>query len=232
MPKRVVLIAHNDDPRDDRVMTHLVRAGYAPEVRKPFRGEPLGEPGDIAGTVLYGGPFTVFETARHPFLAEEYRWIEACLKADVPMLGICQGAQQIAWHLGGGAGPYPEPLHEFGYYEIRPVPGAEDFLPQPLRVSQSHWHTFGIPAGAVRLAESDFYPNQAMRYGTHVYAFQFHAEVTIEGFRRWQTAPGAAFGKPGAQTREEQTRLMHAHDAAQADWFYGFLGKLFPAVTA
>ncbi|MDE0695176.1 MAG: glutamine amidotransferase, partial [Boseongicola sp.] len=56
---------------------------------------------------------------------------------------------------------------------------------------------------------------------------QFHPEVTIEGFRRWQKQNWANYDRPGVQQREEQTRLMHEHDAAQAEWFYGFLGSLF-----
>jgi len=43
-----------------------------------------------------------------------------------------------------------------------------------------------------------------------------------------QNRPTANYDKPGAQTREEQDRLMVLHDAAQAAWFNGFLRKLFP----
>jgi hypothetical protein len=52
--------------------------------------------------------------------------------------------------------------------------------------------------------------------------------VTIEGFRRWQDA-SSNFGNSGAQTKAEQDALMHAHDAAQAKWFYAFLDRLFAA---
>lgn len=227
MARRLVLIAHNDDPRDDRAAQWAVARGFAVEVVRPFRGEPLGSPEGIAGSILYGGPFNVFETARHPFLLDEYRWIEGCLRADVPLLGICQGAQQIAHHLGAHVGPYPDPVHEFGYYEIRPRPGAEDFLPAPIRASQSHYHTFAIPAGCQHLAESDLYPNQAFRHGPRAYALQFHAEVMPAGLRRWQAAPWAAWGRPGAQTREEQDRLMPLAEAEQGPWFEGFLSRLF-----
>ena len=71
------------------------------------------------------------------------------------------------------------------------------------------------------------FPNQAFRYGSKVYALQFHSEVTIEGFRRWQNAPWAMYARLGAQPREEQDRLMYRHDADQAEWYYGFLGTLF-----
>ena len=66
-----------------------------------------------------------------------------------------------------------------------------------------------------------------MRYGERAYAFQFHAEVTRPGFRRWQEKLDIHHGKPGAQTREEQDRLGAEHDQAQHAWFMGFLDRLF-----
>ncbi len=52
-----------------------------------------------------------------------------------------------------------------------------------------HWHgeTFDIPEGAVRLAGSALYPNQAFRYGDKAYAFQFHIEVTKTMIYEWLT---------------------------------------------
>lgn len=228
MSKRVVLVRHGDDPPDDRVHTYMVRNGFTPELRRPYQGDELGEPDEtLAGTVVYGGPFNAYEHEQHAFLKEEDRWIEACLAADVPLLGICQGAQQIAHHLGAAVGPKPGEPHEFGYYRLDPIDANNGFLQEPLWVTQAHFHTFDIPATATHLAGTEAFPNQAYRYGDKVYGFQFHPEVTIEGFRRWQAAPWAAYGKPGSQSRAEQDRLMIEHDARQADWFYGFLDRLF-----
>jgi GMP synthase (glutamine-hydrolysing) len=213
MKKRVILVRHGDDPPDDRVHTYLVRNGFEPVVKKPFAGDMLGEIDEtVGGSVVYGGRFEAYAHDRFPFLKEEARWIEACMARGVPLLGICQGAQQIAHVLGATVGP------------------AEDgrgILPGAIHVTQSHYHTFGIPKGATHLASSAAFPNQAFSYGASTYAFQFHPEVTIEGFRRWQASLNAFYDKPGAQTREEQDRLMHRHDAAQAEWFYGFLERLF-----
>jgi len=41
------------------------------------------------------GPFNVFETERHPFLKDQHRWAEGCMKRSIP-LGICQGAHAPA----------------------------------------------------------------------------------------------------------------------------------------
>lgn len=226
--RKLVLVRHVDDPPDDRVVSFAVTQGFDPVIVRPFKGEALPEADDsVAGSVIYGGPFNVFEEDRHPFLHAEAEWIRTCMAGKVPLLGICQGAQQIARVMGAEVGPPASGLHEFGYYPVSPTPEGQDLLPDTLYMTQAHFHTFAIPEGAVHLATSPLYPNQAFRIGDRTYGFQFHPECTIEGFRRWQSTPWAAYGKPGAQSREEQDALMLEHDARQAEWFYAFLAKLF-----
>lgn len=228
MARRVILIRHGDEPEDDRVTAYFRDRGTKTEVLRPFAGEALPTvDGAIAGSVVYGGPFSVFEEDRFPFLREEARWIGECMAAGVPLLGICQGAQQIARVLGAEVGPAPDGSHEFGYYEIAATEAGRALFPPSLVVAQSHWHGFGIPSGAERLAGSALFPNQAFRFGETTYGFQFHAEVTPAGFRRWQQAPWAMHGKPGAQPLSEQNRMMAAHDGAQHDWFMDFLARFF-----
>lgn len=228
MAKRAVLIKHGAEPDDDRVVAFFRGRGIETEIVRPFRGETLGAVDDsVVASTVYGGPFNVFDEDKHPFLHEEARWIRDCMVRDVPLLGICQGAQQIARVLGAEVGPKAGEPNEFGYYKITPTEAGRDVFPESLHVAESHFHEFQVPAGAELLAGSALFGNQAFRHGGKVYGFQFHAEVTPSGFRRWQEAPWARYGKPGAQTREEQDRLMAAHDQAQHDWFMGFLGKLF-----
>jgi GMP synthase (glutamine-hydrolysing) len=101
MPRKIVLVLHGDDPPDDRVVTFAVQHGFEPVFCRPFKGNKLGNPGpDVAGSVVYGGPFNVFEEAKHPYLNDEADWIRACMAQGIPLLGICQGAQQIAHVLG------------------------------------------------------------------------------------------------------------------------------------
>lgn len=228
MRDKIILIRHGDDPLDDRVYTHALARGFEPVVVRAFAGDVLGVPDEtVAGTVIFGGGYNVDAVAEHPFLRREYRWIEACLAAGVPMLGICQGGQQLAHLLGATVGPMPGTPHEFGYYPIDPVPGAEHFLAGSLHVCQAHFHGFELPPGAELLASGGTFPHQAFRVGESAFGLQFHPEVTPAGFRRWQDAAWAMFDKPGAQDRAEQDRLMAKHDAAQDRWFRDFLDRLF-----
>jgi GMP synthase (glutamine-hydrolysing) len=100
-------------------------------------------------------------------------------------------------------------------------------MEETLHVTQAHFQNFDLPHGSTLLATGERCPNQAFRYGRHAYGLQFHPEVTHHIFRRWQTAEWAFHDHPGAQTVEEQTRLMELHDAAQASWTIRFLGELF-----
>lgn len=234
---RVLVLRHGDDPPDDRVHTHLHLAGYAIETLRLHAGDTLPALDTIAGAVVHGGPFDADGEARHPFLRDEDRVIAHCLARELPLLGICQGAQQMARHLGARTGAMNGRVMEFGYYRVEPTDAGRDMLGEPLVVTQAHWHTFDIPAGAVHLARSILFENQAFSYGPRAVALQFHPEVTIEGFRRWEERVSAGTwtdlsGFTGVQDAGERRRAMLAHDEAQARWFRGLLAGLFAPLAS
>jgi GMP synthase-like glutamine amidotransferase len=71
------------------------------------------------------------------------------------------------------------------------------------------WHgdTFDLPVGAVRLASSDLFPNQAFRYSNRVYALQFHIEVTPAIVLDWFKHEEIDLGR----MKEESDRIYPAY---------------------
>ncbi len=156
----------------------------------PYRGETLPPLEELLGLVVMGGPMGVTDTTAHPHLAEELELLRSAVAAGKPVLGVCLGAQLLAASLGArvyrGEQPEIEPgtvaLTDAGRSD--PVLGAAGRSELPV----VHWHqdTFELPAGAVRLAGSDLYPNQAFRAGGCAYGLQFHVEVDRELAKGWR----------------------------------------------
>ena len=59
-----------------------------------------------------------------------------------------------------------------------------------------------MPEGAVRLAKSDLYPNQAFKYTDNAYAFQFHIEVSKEMVYDWLKNEPVDLNKIKAETEK------------------------------
>jgi GMP synthase (glutamine-hydrolysing) len=118
--------------------------------------------------------------------------IEDAMQRNLPVLGICLGAQLIAKTLG--ADVYPSKQKEIGWYDLHITPQAAQgsilkSLGQTEKVFQWHGDTFDIPASTVHLAASPLCVNQAFRYGEKVYGLQFHLEVDEAMILRWLRVP-------------------------------------------
>ena len=55
---------------------------------------------NAGGLIVMGGPMGVYQTDRYPWLRDEMRLIEDAMKSDLPVLGVCLGAQILAAALG------------------------------------------------------------------------------------------------------------------------------------
>ena len=72
---------------------------------------------------------------------------------------------------------------EIGWYDLKLTKDSRqdkvfNSLPGTIKVFQWHGDTFDIPDGAVHLAGSELFSNQAYRVGSSIYGLQFHLEVT------------------------------------------------------
>jgi GMP synthase-like glutamine amidotransferase len=132
--------------------------------------------------VVMGGPMSVNDVARYPWLVAEKAFIREALERGVRVLGICLGAQLIANALG--ARVYPNGAKEIGWFPVRAIESADPVQEQglqfPPEVRVFHWHgeTFDLPPAARRLASSAACENQAFVIGRHGVGLQFHAETT------------------------------------------------------
>lgn len=154
-------------------------------------GDELPDWREFAAIVAMGGPMSANDEAELPWLREEKELVEAAVRAGLPFWGVCLGVQLLAASLG--ARVYAGDAPEVG---VLPVELTEDGLQDPVfaalppTVPALQWHgdTFDLPEGAVRLAGSPAYPNQAFRFA-NAYGVQFHLEVSGAMAREWMDVP-------------------------------------------
>jgi GMP synthase (glutamine-hydrolysing) len=173
---------YEDEARDRGVTLDRVLLDEHPEL-------PDWRP--YAGIVVMGGAMGAYEEDAHPWLAAEKRLIAEAVAAGRPYWGVCLGAQLLAASLGARVTPGSRP--ELGVLPVRLTDAAATdpvFAGAPREFAALQWHgdTYELPAGAVRLAESDLYEQQAFVIG-RAYALQFHLEVDSELAAEWMAIP-------------------------------------------
>lgn len=130
------------------------------------------------GIILTGGPNSVYDE-KSPHISKEL------FEMGIPILGICYGAQLMAYTLGGEVATAP--VSEYGKTDVKI--DSKDTLFKDVCDETVVWmsHTDYIkevPRGFRITAHSDVCPVAAMEnHGLGLYAFQYHPEVThsVEG---------------------------------------------------
>ena len=133
--------------------------------------------------VILGAPESANDD--FPYLIEEQQLIKNSVNDDVPVLGICLGSQLIAKTFG--AKIYSGPKKEIGFYNDLKISSDSTFFSgfqNPFTVFHWHGDTFDLPQGALRLASSEHYLNQAFQYKSAI-GLQFHLEVNEEMVNLW-----------------------------------------------
>lgn len=149
------------------------------------------EPEEFDMLLIMGGTMSVYQEEEFPWLRPEKKFVKEAIDTGKPVLGSCFGAQLIAEVLGGKV--TRNRFKEIGWYRVKALAGENasnkekilSELPSGLfpEFTAFMWHgdTFEIPAGAVRLFESEACNNQGFIHGENILGLQFHPEAD----RQW-----------------------------------------------
>ena len=163
--------------------------------------------------VVLGGHEAAYELEKFPYLAGELRLIRSRIDAELPLLGVCLGAQLMAGSLG--ARNYRGETADYGYRDLLLTEaGAASPLRHSLGVPMLEWHGdhFDLPTEATLLASSVAYPNEAFSVGDFALGVQFHPEVTDAMHDDW-TADTASELRAHGITVEAWRALRDEHNA-------------------
>jgi GMP synthase (glutamine-hydrolysing) len=208
-------------------------AAYADELRawdvevirvEVDAGEPLPDWRRCSGIVAMGGPMGAYEEERLPWLTTEKRLIGDAVRAGLPYWGVCLGVQLLAASLD--ARVYGGEHAEVGMLPVILTPEAAtdsvfSVLPAQFAALQWHGDTYELPEGAVQLAHSEAYEQQAFRF-QRAYGLQFHLEVDAALATDWGEVPAYAqslrelLGDDGLPSLVEDVRRHQAEMIALA----------------
>ena len=233
----LVVVVHPTDPLA-RLGEWLRDAGCELDERHVHAGDVLPDSlDDHDGLVVLGGPQSAMDDEEtSPELVGARNLLRRALAEDVPTLAICLGAQLLA-QVGGGRVREAVDGPEVGALLVAKRDAADAdpvFGPLPLSPDVLQFHHDEIselPTGAVLLASSPMYANQAFRVGRHVYGLQFHIETTPEIIREWaeRDVVGVAASPWDRETLCELLDAAHPH--VEAVWA-PFAGRFADLVRA
>jgi GMP synthase (glutamine-hydrolysing) len=131
-----------------------------------------------------GGPMSIHDEEKFPWLKEEKKFIKKAIEENKKVIGICLGSQLIASVLG--AMVYPNAEKEIGWFDVHRV--KESYQTDLLsgfyeKLKVFHWHgdTFELPPKSVHLFQSEICKNQGFLFGRNVLGLQFHFEINEKG---------------------------------------------------
>ena len=173
--------------------------------RDLLAGDPLPDLAAIDGLISFGGAQSVTEIDRYPYLLAEAELLREAVAREVPVLGVCLGAQVLAHALGGSVRRLPR--RAVAWLELARL-ADDELVPDP--VWALHWNEDAIepPPGATELLERGGLGCAAFRVGS-AWGVQFHADVDgpvldgwYERYGDWVEGAGVALADARAADAE------------------------------
>lgn len=174
MRASALVVQSDPDKSLGAIADELIRAGVRLDVRSPDRDLPAVH--GYAGLIVLPGLADPVDDDAAVHRAREA--IHHALRAELPVLGLCLGAQLLVQALGGSVFRCPPELG-FGDVFASPAAPADPLLgglPEQFSVFHAHAFAFEPPAQAQILLTNDVCV-QACRHGES-WAFQCHPEIS------------------------------------------------------
>ncbi len=140
----------------------------------PYNKYPFGREAEegIIGVILSGSPLSVYDK-------DAFRVDIAAINAAVPVLGICYGAQLMAYTAGGNVEPAPS--REYGRANLSYIDSScklFDGIDVGAQIWMSHGDTItNLPEGYNCVASTSDVKFAAFSAGAKMWGVQFHPEV-------------------------------------------------------
>ncbi len=227
---RILVVEHEADAGIGLVGERIQHAGAEMVVVGPEAGREVPRSAAVYdGVVVLGGSPSPSDDSVSWF-PNVRALIRDCVDREVPLLGICLGAQLLGLVAGGHTdlvrgGP------EIGVCTLRTTAAAagDPLLGDlPTLARSLEWHFYEVrdlPAEAELLVTGDRSAHQAFRVGRYAWAMQFHLEAlpyTAEAWSRGQDGLLAAVGLTGgrlvAQMREAEPEMRDTWSPVADRW--------------
>jgi GMP synthase (glutamine-hydrolysing) len=155
-----IILQHVAHEGPGRLVPVMRDFGIPVQVRRLYMGDEVPTDLDeLRVLIILGGPMGVADL-KYPFLQQEVEVLKRMVAADRPVLGICLGAQLLAYAAGAkvypntrpgtGVDAAPTPAPEIGWGPVTfPFPGGTEPIVGGLNdgCMMFHWHydTFDLP---------------------------------------------------------------------------------------
>lgn len=218
----IIVFQHSEIGTPGRLGLTLRDHGFHLDIRKLHvtRNAVPPDLDNVHGVISLGGEMNVGDP--HPWMAEEMAFIKAAHDRQLPVIGICLGAQLVAAALGGEVAPMAKPEVGFHTVSLNPTGQIEPMLAgiawdSPAMCTHGQEVT-KLPLGATLLASSKMCRNHVFKAGIRTYAFQSHPECDrqmVEAY--WKGDELAARAGVSAAELAQQIEKHYAEYARLSD---------------
>jgi GMP synthase (glutamine-hydrolysing) len=205
----------------------IEECGIEVRIIRGWDGEevPSQVPAGVSGLLPLGGAMGANDDHLASWLIAERALLADAVRREVPILGLCLGAQLLAVATGGRV--ELGSIAEVGLTHVQrtaeavvdPVIGEVDAPGDRIPAAQWHQdHITELPQGAVLLLTNEACRVQAYRVGPSAYGLQMHPEVDPDTFESWASVADEALQRSGRDAIEASAQVRAASDELFRAW--------------